>query len=52
MSTRQAKQSRRHTRKLKAEIKIDALTEFMDFAIKQPLWRRVRFAYRVVFKRL
>jgi len=50
MSTRQAKQARRATRKLKAEIKIEALREFMEYAARQGFWKRLRFAVRIIMR--
>lgn len=52
MGTRQSKLIRKQIRKKSAEIKIQGLQEFLDFAHKQGLWRRVVFAVRIVFKKL
>lgn len=35
-----------------ADLKIRALQEFLDYAVKQSLIRRIAFALRVVFKRV
>ena len=35
-----------------AELKIRALQEFLAYAVKQSLIRRIAFALRVVFKRV
>lgn len=52
MSQKKIKQMRRQIRKELAGFKIDALREFVRFMYSQNFWNRVKFAMRILFKRV
>lgn len=52
MSGKSDKKLRRAIRKEADPIKIDGLKEFFQYANGQPLRKRLRFCFKIIFKRL
>lgn len=52
MSGKSAKKLRRAVRKEAAPIKVQALQEFFEYATGQRLRNRIKFCFKIIFKRL
>lgn len=52
MSQKKIKQLRRKVRQYESDVKIEGLKEFFKFAKTRPLRKRIRMAFKIIFKRL